>query len=220
MIRGARAASVSLGVGRAAAHRVRVPVAARVGRVVTIEAETRAPSPLRRLRRGGLVALGGLIVWTLVGLPFFVFPTVDRLPAHADVVLVLGPPLPQRVAAAERLLAEHRVGTALVSVPGDPAFWHVGAFCARSDVICFAPDPSTTRGEARELRAEAALHGWTSAVVTTMPAQIPRARTLVGRCFSGTLSMDADTEPPYNGIAYQYLYQTAATVKAWILQGC
>jgi uncharacterized SAM-binding protein YcdF (DUF218 family) len=186
---------------------------------VTIEAGTRT-TPLRRLRSGGFVALGGLIVWILAGLPFFVLPTVDHVPAHADVVVVLGPPLPQRVAVAERLLAEHRVATALVSVPGDPAFWRIGAFCARSDVICFAPDPSTTRGEARELRAEAALHGWTSAVVTTMPAHIPRARILFRRCFSGSLSMDADTEPPYIGIAYQYLYQTAATVKAWILQGC
>ncbi|MBW4042251.1 MAG: hypothetical protein HIU86_09010 [Acidobacteria bacterium] len=175
---------------------------------------------LRRVRRGGFVALGGLVVWILLGLPFFVFPHVDPVPAHADVVLVLGPPMPQRVAVAERLLAEHRVDMALVSVPGPTAQWDVGALCRRSDVICFAPDPSTTRGEARELRAEAAKHGWTSAVVTTMPAHISRARTLVERCFSGTLSMVADAEPPYGTIAYQYLYQTAATVKAWLLQGC
>lgn len=167
-----------------------------------------------------MVALGGLVVWILIGLPFFVFPTIDPVPAHADVVLVLGPPVPERVEVAERLLAEHRVDMALVSVPGNAAEWGVGTLCSRSDVICFTPDPSTTRGEARALGAEAAKHGWTSAVVTTMPAHIARARTIVSRCFSGKLAMDADTESPYNGIAYQYLYQTAATVKAWILQGC
>jgi hypothetical protein len=186
---------------------------------VTTEVRTRAPQR-RRLRRWGVVALGGLAVWIVAGLPFFVFPTVDPVPAHADVVLVLGPPLPQRVDVAERLLAEHRVDVALVSVPGPAATWDVGALCARSDVICFDPDPRTTRGEARALRAEAAEHGWTSAVVTTMPAHIARARTIVGRCFSGTLAMDADAESPYNGIAYQYLYQTAATVKSWFLPGC
>ncbi|MGT2425236.1 YdcF family protein [Amnibacterium kyonggiense] len=173
-----------------------------------------------RLRVGGFVALGGLIVWILAGLPFFVFPTTDPVPQHADVVLVLGPPVPDRIAVAERLLAEHRVATALVSVPGEEAQWQVEGLCARSDVICFRPDPSTTRGEARELRAEAAAHAWTSAVVTTMPAHIARARTIVGRCFGGKLSMVADAEGPYDGYVYQYLYQTAATVKSWILQGC
>lgn len=186
---------------------------------MTTEAANRSTA-LRRVRRAGFVALGGLVVWVVVGLPFFVFPTVDPVPQHADVVLVLGPPLPERVDVAERLLAEHRVDTALVSVPGPESAWDVGALCARSDVICFTPDPSTTRGEARELRTEAAVHGWTSAVVTTMPAHLARARTIVGRCFGGRLSMVADAESPYNGIAYQYVYQTAATVKSWILQGC
>jgi uncharacterized SAM-binding protein YcdF (DUF218 family) len=149
-----------------------------------------------------------------------VFPTVEPLPAHADVVLVLGPPVPERVDVAERLLAERRVDIALVSVPGEQWQWDVQSLCARSDVICFRPDPSTTRGEARELRAEAASHGWTSAIVTTMPAHISRARTIVQRCFSGTLAMDPDAEGPYGGWPYQYAYQTAATVKSWILQGC
>jgi hypothetical protein len=167
-----------------------------------------------------LIALGGLVVWIVAGLPFFVFPAADPVPTHADVVLVLGPPVQQRVEVAERLLGAHRVDVALVSVPGPPADWNVGALCARSDVICFDPDPRTTRGEARELRAMTAEHGWTSAVVTTMPAHIARARSIVGRCFSGKLSMVPDAESPYNGIAFQYAYQTAATVKSWFLPGC
>lgn len=195
------------------------PVAARAGRDVTTEARPRSAAR-RRLRRIGVAALGGLVVWVLLGLHFFVFPSVGALPEHADVVLVLGPPVPERVDVAERLLDEHRVDTALVSVPGGQWQWHVQGLCARSDVICFAPDPSTTRGEARELRAEATAHGWTSAIVTTMPAHISRARTIVSRCFGGSLTMAPDAEQPFRGWAYQYLYQTAATVKAWLLQGC
>jgi hypothetical protein len=175
---------------------------------------------LRVVRRGGLIALGGLAVWVVAGLPFFVFPATDRVPQHADVVLVLGPPVPQRVAVAERLLREKKVGMALVSVPWDTIPPAIAGFCARPDVICADPDPRTTRGEARLLRKYAAQHGWTSAVVTTMPAHIARARAIVGRCFSGKVSMVADGEPPFNGIAYQYAYQTAATVKSWFLRGC
>jgi hypothetical protein len=184
-------------------------------RAVTIEQRTRRP-----VRRIGLVALGGLLVWALAGLPFFVFPAVDPVPTHADVVLVLGPPLPARVAVADRLLREGRVGTALVSVPYDRVPPQDAALCARPHVICFDPVPRTTRGEAQALRRYADERGWTSAVVTSMPAHLARARSIVARCFSGTVSMVADAEPPYNGIAYQYAYQTAATVKSWFLPGC
>jgi uncharacterized SAM-binding protein YcdF (DUF218 family) len=186
---------------------------------VTTEAKVRS-TVLGRVRRAGLVALGGLVVWVVAGLPFFVFPAVDPVPEHADVVLVLGPPIRERVSVAERLLAEKRVDAALVSVPGSERQWQVQGLCARPDVTCFRPDPSTTRGEARALRAYAAKEGWTSAVVTTMTAHIARARSIVGRCFTGRTSMVADSEGPYNGIAYQYLYQTAATVKSWFLPGC
>ena len=174
----------------------------------------------RFVQRVGVVSLGGLAIWALVGLRFFVFPATDPVPDHADVVLVLGPPVRERVAVAERLLAEHRVDTALVSVPGQQSQWDVTALCARSDVICFRPDPSTTRGEARELRVQTEAHGWTSAVVTTMPAHIVRARSIVGRCFGGSLSMVPDAEGPFGGWPYQYAYQTAATVKSWFLPGC
>lgn len=174
----------------------------------------------RAVRRAGVASLGGLIVWALVGLPFFVFPATDRAPAHADVVLVLGPPVRERVDVAERLLAEHRVGAALVSVPGSQAQWDVTALCARPQVTCFDPDPRTTRGEARALRRFAGEHHWRSAVVTTMTAHIARARTIVGRCFRGSLSMVPDAEGPFEGWPYQYAYQTAATVKSWFLPGC
>lgn len=181
----------------------------------------RPASALTRLRRGGFLAIGGLVVWILAGLPFFVDPVVDPVPRHADVVLVLGPPVPERLAVAERLLRDGTVDAALVSVPyGGAAPPEVAAFCARPAVTCADPDPRTTRGEARMLRATAEARGWRSAVVTTMPAHLARARTIVGRCFDGTLSMVADDEGPSGGIAYQYLYQTAATVKSWLLPGC
>jgi hypothetical protein len=174
----------------------------------------------RTVRRLGFVALGGLVVWVLAGLPFFVFPAVDRVPKHTDVVLVLGPPLAERVAVAERLLDEGKVGAALVSVPYDQVPDSLTAFCARTAVICADPSPRSTRGEARMLQRYAVKQGWDSAVVTTMPAHIARARTIIGRCFTGRVTMVSDAEAPYGGWAYQYAYQTAATVKSWILPSC
>lgn len=167
-----------------------------------------------------MIALAGLVVWAVAGLPFFVFPTVEPVPPHADVALVLGPPLPQRIEVAERLLDDGTVGAALISVPDQYIPWELRPLCARAHVTCFDPDPSTTRGEARMLGRDAARDGWTSAVVITMPAHVSRARTIVSRCFAGRISMVADSEPPAGGWAYQYAYQTAATVKAWLNQGC
>lgn len=172
------------------------------------------------VRRAGAVALVGLLGWGLLGLPFFVYPSVDPVPRHADVVLVLGPPLAARVRIADDLLVRGIVDHALISVPYPRTPPELLAECARSEVTCFDPDPRTTRGEARELGREAAAHGWTSAVVVAMPAHVSRARTIVARCFPGAVAMRPSAEGPFRGWAYQYAYQTAATVKAWILQGC
>ncbi|WP_375388516.1 YdcF family protein, partial [uncultured Amnibacterium sp.] len=171
----------------------------------------------RVARRVALGALGGLVVWALLGVPFLVLPQTGPLPRHADVVLVLGPPIPERVATAERLLDDGTVSAALVSVPYDRVPQQLEALCARTDVVCADPDPRTTRGEARLLRRYAAQRGWSSAVVVSMTAHLTRARTIVGRCFSGPITMVASGEPPSHGWVYQYLYQTAATVKSWIL---
>ena len=54
----------------------------------------------------------------------------------------------------------------------------------------------------------------------TMPAHINRARMVVQRCFAGSLAMVETGEGPTYGWPYQYLYQTAATVKALLLPGC
>lgn len=175
---------------------------------------------VRRIRRLGAVALAGLVVWGLLGLPFFVDPKVDPVPAHADVALVLGPPISERVGVAERLLAAGRVDTALVSVPYDRVPPATAALCARPHVICFDPSPRTTRGEARALRRYAEREGWSSVVVVSMTAHLSRARSIVGRCFAGRIAMRPSGEPPFQGWPYQYAYQTAATVKSWLLPGC
>lgn len=171
--------------------------------------------PMRRVRIAGAAALAGLLCYVLLGLHFFVLAPSDPLPAHADVVLVLGGPTPERLATAADLLRSGRVGTVLISTPG-PAYESLPE-CSEAHVICRAPVPSTTQGEARMLQAEALRHHWTSAIVTTQTAHLDRARLIVGRCFAGSISMLSSGEPPQGGWLYEYAYQTAATLKAWLV---
>lgn len=177
-----------------------------------------------RARRIGVVALLGGFVYVVVGVVCFVVPHQDPLPRHADVAMVLGPPFEQRQALALDLLRRGVVHQVQLSVGPDAANpyspGHAAVQRCRAmprTVHCAVPVPFTTQGEARMLRSRAAAEGWRSAVVITQTAHLLRARTIVGRCFSGTIAMRASSESPQYGWPYQFAYQTAATVKAWFV---
>lgn len=68
----------------------------------------------RVLHRVGLASISGLLVWAPLGPPTIVFASTGPPPSHANVVLVLGPPVADRVAVAERLLKTGAVGAAPV----------------------------------------------------------------------------------------------------------
>ena len=170
----------------------------------------------------------GVALVALAGLPVYVFPTVESTPAHADVILVLGPPTSQRMSAARDLVTAGVSDRILVSVP--PSVYVPGtrdhekfAACTRDDPVvhCFQPDPTTTRGEARELGRLAERNGWRSAIAITMTPHIARARMIIQRCFSGTLVMHTADAPLSAGDwIYQYGYQTAGFVRAGLERGC
>ena len=113
----------------------------------------------------------------------------------------------------------------VVSLPshsGDPLAHRI---CHRPpagvDVVCFEPDPSTTRGEAREIGRLASERDWTRVAVVTSTFHISRSRMIIGRCFHGTLLMlDSGERISAPTWAYQWLYQTAGFVKAEVLRGC
>ena len=91
--------------------------------------------------------------------------------------------------------------------------------CAAPDpgitVHCFVPDPVTTKGEGRELRRLATLHGWHTVIVVTFQPHISRARYILGQCFDGDLVMvasPAHLTPARWG--FEYAYQTAGYVRA------
>lgn len=94
-------------------------------------------------------------------------------------------------------------------------------------IICFAPDPITTQGEARALRTLSEKHEWNSANVLTAQFHVTRARIILGRCYTGDLKMIAFKQPmpllspELDGSwAYHFAYESAAFVKVALNPDC
>ena len=88
-------------------------------------------------------------------------------------------------------------------------------------MICFQPDPTTTRGEAEEIGRLARQHHWHSVIVVTSTYHVSRARLIVERCMPGTVLMvAAPGKPSLEGWGYQFLYQTGGFAKALLHPSC
>lgn len=130
-----------------------------------------------------------LLAWAGLALYLFVFPHRDR-PAHASAIVVLGGDARQRLPLALKL-AGAGVAPVLVVSDGAGSDWAPArALCAHPGghafkVVCFRPDPFSTRGEARRLARMAAAHGWRSLLVVTSTYHVYRARMLFQRCLKG-----------------------------------
>src|SRR6185503_1011760 len=170
------------------------------------------------------IGLAVLVVWLLGCYLVLVEPTVNK-PAKADAILVLGPPdVDGRAEAAYALARAHYAGTVVISVQSDLQQQVKGA-CRNQNpdyqVICFQPDPGTTRGEAREIAELARSHHWRSVIVITSTYHISRARMIIERCLPGTVLMvAAPGKPAISTWAKQFLYQSAAYLKAFAQPGC
>ena len=84
-------------------------------------------------------------------------------------------------------------------------------------VICFTPDPVTTRGEAEFVGRLARKYHWQSVVLGTITPQDSRARLRVERCFSGPVYV-VTSSLPWSSWPYEIAYEWAATVKALVWQ--
>ena len=151
-------------------------------------------------------------------------PTVNK-PVRSDAILVLGPPLVDgRLDEALRLAAAHYAGTVVISIGWDKGLQRVAA-CANDNpayqVICFRPNPATTRGEAEELGRLARERGWHSVLVVTSRYHVSRARLIVSRCVPGSVRVlaPASTLSPGDWL-YQFAYQTGGFAKAFLHRSC
>ncbi|GGF23038.1 YdcF family protein [Williamsia phyllosphaerae] len=179
---------------------------------------------IRAVRRVALSGIALVVLITLIGLPVYVFPVVADSPRPVDVIMVLGGRQDGREDYAISLAEKGLAPVVLVSDPYDQTDPYMQAICDRPHavkVLCFDPDPRTTRGEARFLRDQAAQNHWNSAMVITFTPHLARADYIVSRCFTGDLVMAeyrSHLDVPY--WAYMYAYQTAGFVRAVAQSGC
>lgn len=181
----------------------------------------------RRVQRMLIAAL----VWSnvlvaaclIVCILLYVVPAVDP-PKRSDAVVVLAPTVESgRLDYAQSLMAQGYGATLVVSVPN-----HGGKdssdICRANRpyrVICFGPDPMTTRGEARAIQKYSEENAWRSITVVTDDSHVTRARTLIERCYSYELRMAAvRRERSLSVWAYRFVYESAALVKAAAERGC
>jgi hypothetical protein len=185
----------------------------------------RTPGPLTRVGRVGVLVLAfALSLWAWFALTKIYLPRLDPIPADVDVLMQVGGAAPADVTEARRLAQEHGIADLVISDPtGVPGFRD--SWCAPLPgvrVHCFAPDPSTTRGEAREFARLAAENHWTSAMVlATGREHVERVRLYFGRCWDGELSVNrpASTRAPLVHLK-QAGYQTGGWARALTTLDC
>ncbi|MDQ1744170.1 MAG: hypothetical protein QOE23_2509 [Pseudonocardiales bacterium] len=176
------------------------------------------------LRRLVAALLALLLVWLAGCFLLVVHPSVDR-PVRSDAILVLGSPsVDGRLEEGLRLAAAGYADTLVISIGWAKGRQRIAA-CADNDpryrVICFQPDPPTTRGEAEEVGRLARQQHWNSVLVVTSTYHLSRARLIVGRCMPGTVRMvDTPARPSLGGWAYQFAYQTGGFAKALLHPSC
>ena len=147
---------------------------------------------MRRLVLAVVVLL--VAAWIAVVARFVLWPVQDE-PRRADAVVVLaGDHL--RLGKALELMTR-RVAPTLVISDGLARGWRqANRLCrggARFRVLCFRPEPYSTRGEAHAVARMAAARGWRSVLVVTSTYHVTRARLLFDRCVGARVWVTGST---------------------------
>jgi hypothetical protein len=173
--------------------------------------------PVRKRRHWRSVAIALVIAVSAATLRLFIWPD-QGMPERVSAIVMLNG-TGDRLTTALDLAWQHRAPFVVIS-RGSQAFGH-GGDCAppipHVTVICFDPNPSTTKGEAEFVGRLAGKYRWQSVALVTTTPQDSRARLRVGRCFAGPVYVV--TAPlSLSAWPYEIAYEWAATVKAYIFQ--
>jgi uncharacterized SAM-binding protein YcdF (DUF218 family) len=178
------------------------------------------------LRRVALVLTATLVVVLvangLVGFLLFSRAQGDPL-ERADAIIVLGGEHDGREAFGLKLAQDGLAKTVVLSDPygpGDPVMKDACRPHGDIEVICRAPIPSTTRGEAYLMRVLAKQRGWKKIIVASWRYHLPRARVVFDQCFSedpGAVVMQAVPRSYHLSFVHWeliYAYQWGGLAKA------
>ncbi|WP_431233326.1 YdcF family protein [Mycolicibacterium psychrotolerans] len=177
-----------------------------------------------------LTAVGVCVAGILGVTGYFLFtrPHGDPL-SKADAIVVLGGDNDGRWEYGLNLARQGYASTVLLSNaysdrPADLSEFRQA--CASSTgtitVLCFIPDPFTTRGEAMYVARLAEQHNWSRVIVVSWNYHMVRARYVFHQCFTGDVIMrpvprSYDFAPWRWAVLYAYQY--GALMKAFLV-GC
>ncbi len=185
------------------------------------EASARRPRPRRPLGRPRYILIALLVVLAGLGVTtarLFVWPQ-QGMSGRVDAIIMLDGQ-GDRLDTALKLARAHQAPMLVIS-RGTPYSSHGYSGCGAQipgvKVICFNPDPATTRGEARYIGQFAKRYRWHSIAVVATAPQDTVARLRIGRCFSGNIYLVNAPLPP-SQLPYAIAYEWGSTIKALILQ--
>ncbi|MGI5245288.1 YdcF family protein [Dactylosporangium sp. CA-139066] len=150
---------------------------------------------------------------------YFVWPSLPAVPPHIDAIVELaGPGDGDRDRLAVQLAQQRRADYLVQStLQSDAESGRCLPPQAGVVVLCFHPDPETTKGEAESIGRMARQYGWHSIVIVTTADHAWRARLRVTRCFPGPVYVATSHLPPLYWFR-QIPYQWAASAKAVFVQ--
>jgi uncharacterized SAM-binding protein YcdF (DUF218 family) len=162
---------------------------------------------------------------------FVIFGNAADSPAsHVDAVVVLGGEHDGREGYGLALARQGLASTVLLSDPYSSGDELMKKMCTPQhdsvEVICFSPDPPTTRGEALMTRRLALERHWKSVLVVSWQYHLPRARLVFHQCLSNSgIAVSARAVPRGYAVPewywqYIYLYQFAGIAKATTVDRC
>ncbi len=162
-------------------------------------------------RRRWLLLVGTVVVvaFGLASALWIVWPQTSG-PERADAIVVLSGSGP-REAHALTLASEGYAPVVLFSLGALPTMPCPERAGVR--VVCFAPDPVDTRGEAEFASRYARTHHWDRLLVVPGRFQATRAALLFHRCYAGTIFLSPASLAP-GSEPYLFIYQWGALLKA------
>lgn len=187
----------------------------------------------RRLAIVVMVAIGAVVsAFWFVGYMAFYRDNQDPL-QHVDAIVVLGGDDDGRENYGRQLALNGYADTLVVS---NPYPYHRGSdpvrranmrnLCNSStpelQVVCFEPEPATTRGEAMFVEKIANDRGWTSVMVITWRYHLVRADYIFGQCYEGQVAMRSvprSYDQTIGGWFDTFAYQFGGLIKAAAI-GC
>jgi uncharacterized SAM-binding protein YcdF (DUF218 family) len=156
-----------------------------------------------------------VLVW-LAATVRLVFVPAEDAPEKADAVVVLSGSKHERLDRGLELVRDGVAPTLVISGGFDPRQPVANRLCRAGEgdgfnVVCFTPDPDSTRGEAQAAGRLAAERGWKRVLLVTSRFHVTRARMLFDRC------MDGDVDAV--GVPYPRTRIPTAIAAEWVKLG-